>query len=242
MRTQAEQRMERTSMLLSEPQMERLRHAHIMLFGLGGVGSYAAEALGRMGIGTLTLVDGDRYAASNCNRQLCAMESTVGESKAEVTAKRLRDINPDATIIPIEQFYLPAAPVPIPDSVDFVVDAIDTVSAKLHIIETCRQKRVPIISCMGMGNRLDPTKIQIGDLFQTSNCALCRVMRKELRKRGIETLRCVYSTEDAICMPAENGRRAVNGSVAYVPSVAGLYLAYDVVQTLCNPKNERETC
>ena len=237
MPTQKTQRMERTAMLLTEQQIQALTQAHVMIFGLGGVGGYAAEALGRMGIGKLTIVDGDRFAISNLNRQLCALTSTVGQSKAAVTAARLLDINPDLEIVPMDQFYLPDAPVPIGDDVDFVVDAIDTVTAKLHIIETCSVKHIPMISCMGMGNRTDPTKIRIGDLFDTSYCALCRVMRKELRKRGITALRCVYSVEEATCCETnplpENRGRVIPGSVVYVPSVAGLYMAYEAVTVLC---------
>ncbi len=229
--------MQRTAMLFTQAQLRTLNCAHVMVFGLGGVGSYAAEALGRMGIGKLTLVDGDRFEISNLNRQLCALSSTIGCSKAEVTAKRLMEINPDLRVVPVERFYLPQDPVPIDADTDFVIDAIDTVSAKLHLIETCKARNIPMISCMGMGNRKDPTQIRIGDIFETSYCGLSRVLRKELRKRGIESLRCVYSLEEtAQCaagpLPA-NGRRAVPGSVAYVPSVAGLYMAYEAVSKLC---------
>lgn len=237
----AEGRTARAAMLLGCDSMAILRGAHVMIFGLGGVGSYAAEALGRMGIGKLTLVDGDRFEESNLNRQLCATVSTIGKSKALVTAQRLREINPDADIIPVEAFYLPECPVPIADDVNMVVDAIDTVAAKLHIIQTCGERGIPVISCMGMGNRLDPARIRIGDLFDTNNCALCRVMRKELRRRGVSSLRCVYSTED-VCQckterPVKEGRRSVPGSVSYVPSVAGLFMASDVVNTLCKTKD-----
>ena len=236
-RTRQEQGTERTAMLLGERQIRALQKAHVMLFGLGGVGSYAAEALGRMGVGKMTIVDGDQFEISNLNRQLGALNSTIGQSKVSVTAKRLLDISPGLAVIPVNQFYLPDAPVAIADDVDFVVDAIDTVAAKIHIIETCKARKIHMISCMGMGNRMDPTQIKIGDLFDTTYCALCRVMRKELRKRGIDTLRCVYSTEEAAqCdagYPPENGRRSIPGSVAYVPSVAGLYMAYEAVNTIC---------
>jgi len=242
----AEQRLQRVSMLLGQDKIDVLRASHVMIFGLGGVGSYAAEALGRMGIGKLTIVDADRFEESNLNRQLCALTSTVGLGKAMVTAQRLRDINPDAVIVPIEAFYLPESPVPIESDVDYVVDAVDTVAAKLHIVETCALKGIPVISCMGMGNRLDPTRIKIGDLYDTSNCPLCRVMRRELRKRGIARLRCVYSTEDACAcgegQPIKNGRRRAPGSVAYVPSVAGLLMAYDVIQTLCSRTDSEDQC
>ena len=231
-------------MLLRDADIKALQTSHVMIFGLGGVGSYAAEALGRMGIGKLTIIDGDRFEITNCNRQLNALASTIGKSKVEVTAQRLHDINPEADIIPVERFYLPETPVPIADDVNFVVDAIDTVTAKLHIIELCSDRNIPVISCMGMGNRLDPTQIKLGDIFDTSTCSLCRVMRKELRKRHISKLRCVYSSEEACqcaqTAPGETSRRAIPGSVAYVPSVAGLYMAYDVVNTLCNSIDTRE--
>ena len=236
--------MARTELLLGRDQMDVLRRSHVMLFGLGGVGSYVAEALGRMGIGKLTLVDGDHYEYSNLNRQLGAMVSVIGQNKAEVTKQRLMDINPDAQVDAVEAFYLPDSPVPIPGDVDIVADAVDTVSAKLHIVETCNAKHIPVISCMGMGNRLDPTRIKIGDLFETTHCALCRVMRKELRKRGIFALRCVYSTEDSIACdtgpPEVTWRRRVTGSVAYVPSVAGLLMAYDIVKTLQNRMGQED--
>jgi len=226
----------RTALLFSPDQLLALKSAHIMIFGLGGVGSYAAEALGRMGIGKLTLVDKDSFEESNINRQLGALVPTIGQSKAGVTRERLLQINPDAEIVAIEQFHLPETPVHIEDDVDFVIDAVDTVAAKLLIIETCVHRGIPVISCMGMGNRIDPTQIRIGDIFETNNCALSRVMRKELRKRKIKALRCVYSTEEAIQTAAtiatKNGHKTGPGSVAYVPSVAGLFMASDVINTL----------
>ncbi len=242
---EAEARMARTAMLLGWDQIAVLRRSHVMIFGLGGVGSYAAEALGRTGIGKLTIVDGDRFEPSNINRQLCALTSTVGKSKVSVTMQRLLDINPDAEIVPVEKFHLPETPVPIEDGVDMVVDAVDTVAAKLHIAEFCAARNIPLISCMGMGNRLDPAQIRIGDIFDTNHCALCRVMRKELRKRGIARLRCVYSTEEAQACgaayePLSGGKRSIPGSVSYVPSAAGLLMASDVVRSLCNQTNTRE--
>lgn len=246
MATGAEQRLQRTALLLGVENIAVLRASHVMIFGLGGVGSYAAEALGRMGVGKLTIVDGDRFEESNLNRQLCALTSTVGLSKAAVTARRILNINPDAVVVPVEAFYLPKSPVPIGEDVNHVVDAVDTVAAKIHIAQTCAARGIPLISCMGMGNRLDPTQIAIGDLYDTSNCPLCRVMRKELRKRGINKLRCVYSKESACACTegptVKNGRRKTPGSVAYVPSVAGLFMAYDVVQTLCNRTESGESC
>jgi tRNA A37 threonylcarbamoyladenosine dehydratase len=234
----------RTTMLLGEEALTHIQLSHVMIFGLGGVGSYAAEALGRMGVGRLSLVDGDSFEESNLNRQLCALTSTLGKAKVEVTRQRLLDINPAAEITAIQAFYLPDSPVPITHDVDMVVDAIDTIAAKIHIAQTCSAMGIPVISCMGMGNRLDPSQIRIGDLFQTHGCALCRVMRKELRKRGIQKLRCVYSLEEAcecqIEHPEKKGRRSVPGSVSYVPSVAGLFMAADVIASLCKQTNSRE--
>ncbi len=231
-----DERLSRMALLLDENQMESLKSAHVMLFGLGGVGSYAAEALARAGIGRLTLVDNDTVAPSNLNRQLPALTSTVGRLKTEVVAERLRDAAPDADIRVVNAFYLPQSPVAIPEDCNFVADAIDTISAKLHIAEVCAERGISLISCMGMGNRLDPTRIRIGDIYDTSGCPLCRVMRRELRKRGINSLRCVFSDEPAIApKPCEGGstKRQTPGSVSFVPSVAGLYMAYDIVASLC---------
>ena len=224
-------RLERTALLLSPAQMERLEHAHVMLFGLGGVGGHAAEALARGGVGKLTLVDHDVVSPSNLNRQLAALESTVGRPKAQVLSARLRDAAPDAEIVAVEAFYLPESPVPIPQDVSVVVDAIDTVSAKLHLAQTCYERGIPLISCMGMGNRLDPTLIRVGDIFETSGCPLCRVVRQGLRKRNIPSLRCVYSLEPAI---GTGGR--LPGSVSFVPPAAGLFLASEAVRLIAGER------
>ena len=230
-----EARMQRAAMLLSPEQLGRLEDAHVMLLGLGGVGSYAAEALARAGVGRMTLVDDDLVAPSNMNRQLPALKSTLGMPKVEVVAKRLEDAAPDLRLNAVRAFYLPESPVPIPEDCSLVVDAIDTVSAKIHLAQVCFERGVPLVSCMGMGNRLNPTLIRVGDLFETSGCPLCRVMRRELRKRGIPSLRCVYSTEPALtpgaCEPRGSGHPSP-GSVSFVPSVAGLYLAYEAVRLL----------
>lgn len=233
-----EERLKRTALLMDDSQMEKLQKAHVMLLGLGGVGSYAAEALARAGVGKMTIVDNDDVAASNLNRQLPALTSTIGRAKTEVVGERLRDIAPDMTLNAVNAFYLPDQPVPIPSDCTVVVDAIDTTSAKLHLAEVCTERGLSLISCMGMGNRLDPTKIVIGDLFETSSCPLCRVMRRELRKRGITSLRCVYSTETAVTprtLPdgeTKGSGRPAPGSVSYVPSVAGLYLAYEAIRMI----------
>lgn len=230
-----EKRSARTALMLTQEQMQRLNKAHAMLFGLGGVGSYAAEALARAGVGKITLVDADTVAESNCNRQLCALGSTIGRKKVDVVSARLLDINPEADICGIQAFYLPESPVEIPEDVAVVLDAIDTVSAKIHLAQTCWQRKLPMVSCMGMGNRFNPTQIRIGDVFATAGDPLCRIMRKELRKRGVEQLRCVYSVEPPYISP-DNGKpgeqRPVTGSLPYVPSVGGLYLAYEAIRMI----------
>ena len=233
-----EQRLNRTALLLSDEQMEKLKNAHVMLLGLGGVGSYAAEALARAGVGEMTIVDNDDVAISNLNRQLPALSSTVGRLKTEVVAQRLRDLAPDMELTAINAFYLPETPVEIPEDCT-VVDAIAPTSAKLPLAQVCQERGIAIVSCMGMGNRLDPTQIRIGDLYETSGCPLCRVMRHELRKRGISSLRCVYSLEPAI-QPRHGpdaetkGTRPAPGSVSFVPSVAGLYLAYEAIRMIAD--------
>ena len=180
-----EQRLCRTALLMSPAQMERLSRAHVMLLGLGGVGGHAAEALARGGVGKMTIVDHDAVAPSNLNRQLVALESTIGLPKTQVLYQRLRDAAPDLDLTAIDAFYLPDSPVPIPEDATVVVDAIDTVTAKLHLARTCRERGVPLISCMGMGNRLDPTQIRVGDIFETAGCPLCRAMRQGLRRLGV---------------------------------------------------------
>ena len=233
-----EERLKRMALLLTDEQMKKLKNAHVMLLGLGGVGSYAAEALARAGVGEMTIVDNDDVAVSNLNRQLPALASTIGRAKTDVMAERMLQIAPDLQLHAVNAFYLPETPVPIPENCSVVVDAIDTTSAKLHLAQTCMERGVPMVSCMGMGNRLDPTKIVIGDIFETSSCPLCRVMRHELRKRGVPSLRCVYSTEPAIApriLPdaeTKGGGRPAPGSVSFVPSVAGLYLAYEAIRML----------
>lgn len=233
-----EERLKRTALLLTDEQMESLANAHVMLLGLGGVGSYAAEALARAGVGEMTIVDNDEVAVSNLNRQLPALASTVGRPKVEVMAQRLLDAAPDLTLHAVNAFYLPETPVPIPENCAVVVDAIDTTSAKLHLAQVCMERGISMVSCMGMGNRLDPTKIVVGDIYETTACPLCRVMRRELRKRGISRLRCVYSTEPAVApreLPEAEKRatgRPSPGSVSFVPSVAGLYLAYEAVRMI----------
>ncbi|MBO7682725.1 MAG: tRNA threonylcarbamoyladenosine dehydratase [Clostridia bacterium] len=229
---------QRTEMLLGPEAMRRLEQARVAVFGLGGVGGYAVEALARSGVGALDLIDKDEVALSNLNRQILALHSTVGRPKAEVAAERVRDINPDCVVTVWQTFFLPETRDRFDFSqYDYVVDAIDTVAGKLALIESAKAAGVPVISAMGAGNKLDPTGFQVADLFDTRFDGLARVMRKECRKRGIDRLKVVWSEEDPLApdTPEEGndpGRRSTPGSVAYVPPVVGLILAGEVVRDL----------
>ena len=229
---------ERTALLLGEKGVARLRAAHVILFGLGGVGGHVAEALTRAGVGRLTLVDADTVAESNLNRQILALRENLGRPKAQVAAERARAINPACRAEPVEMFYLPENADRLPFAgADYVVDAVDTVTAKLEIIARAQAAGVPVISCMGTGNRLHPEMLRLGMLSQTSGCPLARVMRRECRARGLADLPVVYSEEPALspgssATPPEGSRRAVVGSVSFVPGAAGLILAGAVVRAI----------
>ena len=231
---------EREALLIGREGIERLRSARVALFGIGGVGGYVAEALIRCGVGSLDFYDNDQVALSNLNRQIIALHSTVGRDKVDVMAERLRDIQPDARIAGHKLFYLPEEADKIDfASFDYIADAIDTVAAKLDIAERAYRLGVPIISAMGAGNRLDPARFRVGDIYETENCPLARVMRKELRRRGIPALKVVYSTEPALtphpapdAEPDASRRRAVPGSISFVPPVMGLIMASEIVRDL----------
>ena len=229
---------ERTALLLGEEGVARLRAAHVILFGLGGVGGHVAEALTRAGVGRLTLVDADTVAESNLNRQILALRENLGRPKAQVATERARAINPACRAEPVEMFYLPENADRLPFAgADYVVDAVDTVTAKLEIIARAQAAGVPVISCMGTGNRLHPEMLRLGMLSQTSGCPLARVMRRECRARGLADLPVVYSEEPALtpgpsATPPEGSRRAVVGSVSFVPGAAGLILAGAVVRAI----------
>ena len=224
-------------MLLGADAMARLRRCHVIVFGLGGVGSYAAECLARSGVGELTLVDQDTISVTNINRQLYALRSTVGQSKAEVAARRCADIDPELRVHPICATYDAAHRDRFFSThYDYIVDAIDLVSCKLDLIEQARLRRIPILTALGTGNKLDPTLLQVTDISKTSGCPLARVMRRELRARDIRRLKVVYSPEE----PTETqqleapppGRRSVPASVAWVPATAGLLMGSVVVRDL----------
>ena len=226
-------------MLLGADAMAQLRRCHVIVFGLGGVGSYAAECLARSGVGELTLVDQDTISVTNINRQLYALRSTVGQPKAEVAARRCADIDPELRVHPICATYDAAHRDRFFSThYDYIVDAIDLVSCKLDLIEQARLRRIPILTALGTGNKLDPTLLQVTDISKTSGCPLARVMRRELRARDIRRLKVVYSPEE----PAETqqletpppGRRSVPASVAWVPATAGLLMGSVVVRDLLN--------
>ena len=226
----------RNEMLLGPAAIDRLAAAHVCVVGLGGVGGYAAEVLARSGVGELTLIDQDAYGESNINRQLGALSSTVGQSKAEVLARRARDINPACAVHPIVGKYGPEDRERFFGPYDCIVDAIDLVSCKVDLICQAHERGIPILSALGTGNKLDPSRLEVTDLSKTYGCPLARVMRRELGRRGIRHLRVVYSPEEPVpCAPLEApppGRRSVPGSVPWVPSVAGLMLGGAAVMAL----------
>lgn len=223
---------ERTHILIGDTGIERLQNSHVFLAGMGGVGSFTAEALARMGVGKLTLVDHDVVSGSNLNRQLVALKSTVGELKAEVMAARIRDIHPDCQLTLITDFLTPETiPQILTNGYDVVVDAIDSLSSKSALVETAWRMQLPIFASMGAGGKLDPTLVRTGDLMDTSMCKLAKHLRSQLRKRGVgRGVQTVYSLESPLPPlppePVSRGRaRAVNGTVSYMPSIFGLTLA-----------------
>lgn len=227
----------REEMLLGAAAMQRLAQAHVIVFGIGGVGSYVAEGLARAGVGALTLVDNDTVGQTNLNRQLCALRSTIGQYKSDVMARRILDINPDCRVTSMPELYNDERKERFfSQRYDYIVDAIDLVSCKLSLIQTALERNIPIVSAMGTGNKLDPTQFCITDIAKTSGCHLARIMRRELRARGIEHHTVLYSQElpqkpDELEAPPP-GRRTIPGSVSWVPSCAGLMLAGYVVQEL----------
>lgn len=249
-------RFSRMQLLVGKAGMNQLTTASVVVFGVGGVGSYAVEALARAGVGNLTLVDFDDICATNINRQIHALDSTVGRSKVEVMAERCRQINPDCRVIPRHEFYQEeTADSLLQPGFDYVLDCIDHITAKLHLIETCVKLKLPVISSMGAANKLDPTQVRVADISVTEKCRLARIIRKELRRRGISRgVQVVYSTEDfrplsddthicaenCICPNREeqrwscSDRRVILGSSSFIPPIFGLTMAGVVVQELIN--------
>lgn len=242
----------RTALLIGRAAVEKLQHSVVAVFGIGGVGSFAVEGLVRAGVGTLVLIDDDKISLTNINRQLHATQKTLGLPKVEVMKRRILDINPKAEVIIYQKFYMPGdADELIKDDYDYIIDAVDTVTAKIDLVINAKKRNIPMISCMGAGNKLDPTRFEVADIFKTSVCPLAKVMRKELRKRNIDFLKVVYSKEepikpsksedsgydeDVICASGSSShcqtKRQTPGSVSFVPSVAGLIAAGEVIKDL----------
>jgi tRNA A37 threonylcarbamoyladenosine dehydratase len=248
----------RTQLLLGQEGMDKLFQARVAVFGIGGVGGYTVEALARSGVGTLDLIDDDRVCLTNVNRQLHATRKTVGHYKVDVAEQRILEINPDAVVHTYKTFYAPQTAEQFDfTQYDYVVDAIDTVTGKLELVEQAQKAGTPIISCMGAGNKLDATAFRVADIYETSVCPLARVMRRELKRRGIQKLKVVYSQEPpmtpiddmtiscrahCICPPGTarkcTQRRQVPGSNAFVPAVAGLIIAGEVVKDISGARND----
>lgn len=231
----------RTELLIGEEALEKLNNASVMIFGVGGVGSHCIEALARSGVGKLTLIDNDKVSVTNINRQSIAYHSTVGQYKTEVMKERIRDICPEIRVETYEMFVLPDNLDPLFEQAgepDYIIDAIDTVSAKIALADLAEKRGIRLISSMGTGNKLHPEMFRIADLFETSVCPLCRVMRKELKSRGITRLKVLYSEETPIRTGGRKtgedtgARRAVPGSISFVPPVAGLLIAGEVIRDL----------
>lgn len=249
----------RTELLLGKEAMNKLSGSKVAIFGIGGVGGYACEALVRSGIGAFDLIDDDKVCLTNLNRQIIATRKTVGKYKVEVMKDRILEINPDVDVIIHKSFFLPENADEFPfDEYDYIVDAVDTVTAKIELVMKAQEKNIPIISSMGAGNKLDGSQFKVADIYKTKVCPLAKVMRRELKKRGIEKLKVVYSEEkptrpledmaiscrtNCICPPGAKHkcteRRDIPGSVTFVPSVAGLILAGEVVKDLCRLEMRR---
>lgn len=234
---------DRTLILLGADGMEKLQKSHVAIFGVGGVGGYALEAIARSGVGEITIVDNDTVSPTNINRQIIATHSSVGEKKIDCAERRIKDINPDCIVHKSDSFFLPGMENDFDfPSFSYIVDAIDTVSGKIALVEAAEKYNVPIISSMGAGNKLDPTLFTITDIYKTNTDPLSRVMRRELKKRGIKKLKVVWSPEkpiepdSSLINEKQNGKRQIPGSVSFVPSVAGLIIASAVIKDLMGKK------
>ena len=241
----------RTELLIGKDALEKLKNSKVAIFGIGGVGSFALEGLVRAGVGNFVLVDDDKVCLTNINRQLIATRKTVGKYKVEVAKERILEINPKAKVEVYQEFFLPQTQGIIDETIDYIIDCVDTVTAKIELVVRAKKLDVPIISCMGTGNKLDPTRFEVTDIYKTSICPLAKVMRKELRARKIENLKVVYSKEEPIklndnienncknncvCPPGTKRncsvRNQVPGSISFVPSVVGLIIAGEVIKDI----------
>ncbi len=223
---------ERTAMLIGEEALQKLNHSKVAVCGIGGVGSYVAEALARSGVGELLLIDSDTVALSNCNRQLIALQSTVGQEKTKVMQSRIADIDPEVQVEAKTLFLTAETDASLFDGCDYIVDAIDNVSAKIRLAQIAKEKGIPFIAAMGCGNKLDPQKLKVTDLYKTDTCPLCRVMRRELKNRGITKCKVVYSTEIPRKPITDEQGRIPPASMIFVPAAAGLMIAATVVEDL----------
>ena len=217
----------RTELIIGKDAVKRLNNSKVAIFGIGGVGSFVVESLARVGIGKFILVDKDEIDITNLNRQIIATNSTIGKAKVEVAKERILDINPCAKVEIYKEFFMPNSKIELDNSTDYIVDCIDTITAKIELVLRANKLDIPIISSMGTGNKLDPTKFEVSDIYKTSVCPLAKVMRKELRSRGIKKLKVVYSKEEPIKVNSN-----VPGSISFVPSVAGLIISGEVVKDI----------
>lgn len=225
-----ENQFSRTELLIGKDGVEKLKNLKVAILGLGGVGSYVLEGLARAGVQKFILVDKDTVSITNINRQIIATHKTVGKSKVEVARQRVLEINPNAEVEAIQEFFMPDSKDIFDDSVDYIVDCIDTITAKIELVVRAKAKNIPIISCMGTGNKLDPTMFEIEDIYKTSVCPLAKVMRKELKQRKIEHLKVLYSKEVPQKVEVFDEGKAVPASISFVPSVAGLIIAGEVIK------------
>ena len=225
-----ENQFSRTELIIGKEKLEILSKAKVAIFGIGGVGSYVVESLARVGIGNFILVDKDEVSISNINRQIIATHTTIGKAKVEVAKERILEINPNAKIEIYKEFFMPETEGILDETINYIVDCVDTVTAKIELIVRANRLNIPIISCMGTGNKLDPTKFEISDIYKTSVCPLAKVMRKELKNRGIKRLKVLYSKEEAIKTESNIG------SISFVPSVAGLIISGEVVKDFIKNK------
>lgn len=231
----------RTELLIGKENLEKLKNSKVAIFGIGGVGSFVLEALARAGIGNFILVDKDNVDLSNLNRQIIATRKTVGKPKVEVAKERILEINPNAEVEIYKEFFMPETKGILDSTISYVVDAIDTVTAKIELVKRAQELNIPIISSMGTGNKLDPTKFEVSDIYETSVCPLAKVMRKELKARKIKKLKVVYSKELPIKVARnEEVIKQIPGSISFVPSVAGLIIAGEVIKDIINYKAEEK--
>ena len=223
-----EEQFSRTELLIGKDGVEKLKKSEVAIFGLGGVGSYVVEALARSGVGNFILVDNDIISETNINRQIIATYKTIGKPKIQIEKERILEINPNAKVEIFKEFFMPESPDFIDENVSYIVDAIDTITAKIELVVRAKKMNKPIISCMGTGNKLDPTKFEVTDIYKTSVCPLAKVMRKELKNRKIDNLKVLYSKEE----PIKLNNKQVPGSISFVPSVAGLIIAGEVIKDI----------